>query len=181
MNHRATPAPATVTETGRSTRDARDDFLARNGFDMADYNASWVTLKLGPIPVGFPNTASRKRVVPFHDLHHVATGFGTDFVGEAEIAAYELRAGCTGPAAYILNGMAFFLGLFIAPRRTLRAWSRSRNTRTLYRHSLGYEQALAMPLGDLRRELGLPEAGLADRPSRLHRDAERRRKQAETN
>ena len=32
--------------------------------------------------------------LPWHDLHHVATGYGTGLIGEAEISAYELRAGC---------------------------------------------------------------------------------------
>ncbi len=28
--------------------------------------------------------------IPFNDLHHVATGYGTDVLGEAEIGAWEL-------------------------------------------------------------------------------------------
>ena len=42
----------------------------------------------------FPNTDSRKRAVPLHDLHHILTGYKTDWMGEAEIGAWELRAGC---------------------------------------------------------------------------------------
>jgi hypothetical protein len=32
--------------------------------------------------------------LPPHDLHHVATGFDTTLVGEAEIGAWELASGC---------------------------------------------------------------------------------------
>jgi len=32
--------------------------------------------------------------LPWHDLHHVATGYKTGLIGEAEISAYELRSGC---------------------------------------------------------------------------------------
>ncbi|MDX1390415.1 MAG: glycerophosphodiester phosphodiesterase family protein, partial [Acidobacteriota bacterium] len=48
--------------------EARDAFLAANGFSLADYDANWVKLKLGRVPLAIPNTPGRKRVVAMHDL-----------------------------------------------------------------------------------------------------------------
>lgn len=30
----------------------------------------------------FPNTHGRRRALAYHDLHHILTGYRTDFVGE---------------------------------------------------------------------------------------------------
>ena len=44
-----------------TVRDARQQYFAANGFSDAGYTDNWVTIaKLGPIPLGFPNTPSRK-------------------------------------------------------------------------------------------------------------------------
>ena len=43
----------------------------------------------------------RQRAVRWHDLHHVATRFGTDNVGEGEISAWELRRGLRGLGPYV--------------------------------------------------------------------------------
>lgn len=60
-----------------------------------------------------------------HDLHHVATGYGTTLVGEAEIGAWELASGCRHYyVAWILNLGAVVTGLFLAPRRVVRAFQR---------------------------------------------------------
>jgi hypothetical protein len=74
--------------------DARDVYFRDNGFSLAGYTDNWVKLKLGPIPIAFPNTDARKAAVKLHDLHHVATGYATTWTGEAEIAAWEIGAGC---------------------------------------------------------------------------------------
>jgi hypothetical protein len=141
---------------GSSVRAARDQYFAANGFSAAGYNDNWVALgKLGPIPLGFPNTASRKRAIPMHDLHHVATGYATTWIGEAEIGAWEIAGGCTNHwAAWVLNASAFGFGLVVAPRRTYRAFMRGRRSRTLYQ--LGWDESLLdMTVGELRRRLRL--------------------------
>lgn len=60
-------------------RDARAQYFAENGFGDGGYTAKWVKLQAGPIPLFFPNTASRVRAVRFHDLHHVVTGYDTKY------------------------------------------------------------------------------------------------------
>lgn len=96
-----------------------------------------------------------------HDLHHVATGYRTDLVGEAEIGAWELRAGCTTLAAWLYNGMAVMLGLVLGPRRVWRAFRGAKGMRTLYRLGLPYDEVLALSLSELRARLGIPVGGLS--------------------
>ena len=112
---------------------ARDIYFAENGLSLAGYSCRWVKLKVGPIPIFFPNSRARIRAVKLHDLHHVATGYRTGWRGEAEIGAWELAAGCGRHyPAWILNAIAACVGLVISPRRTLRAWRRGRKSRSLY-------------------------------------------------
>jgi hypothetical protein len=83
--------------------EARNLYFAANGFSVCDYAAPNFTIGIFGLKHKFPNTESRKRVVPLHDLHHILTGYGTDWLGEAEIGAWELRAGCNMLIAYFLN------------------------------------------------------------------------------
>jgi hypothetical protein len=72
-------------------REARARYFLQNGIDEdGGYARKWVRIKLGPVPVWFPNTTGRRAALLPHDLHHVATGYGTTLVGEAEIGAWEL-------------------------------------------------------------------------------------------
>jgi hypothetical protein len=141
-----------------TVRDARAQYFAANGFSDATYSDDWVRFHLGPIPIAFPNTASRKRAIPMHDLHHVATGYDTTLRGEAEIGAWEIAAGCTDHwAAWVLNASAFAYGLVLAPRRVYAAFLRGRHSRTLYHE--GWDAALLeLRVAELRQRLRLPDA-----------------------
>ncbi|HKW42163.1 MAG TPA: hypothetical protein VJN39_13010 [Gemmatimonadales bacterium] len=112
-------------------------------------------VKLGPIPVWFPNTEGRRRAVRLHDLHHIATGYDTSLVGEAEIGAWELAGGCADYyAAWYLNAVAVEIGLFLSPRRLWHAFVRGRHSTNLYR--LGFDERwLDDSVGALRERLGL--------------------------
>jgi len=98
------------------------------------YDDAWVVIRVGAFPVfAFPNTASRKRDVPLHDLHHVLTGYGTSLLGEAEIGAWELGSDCrASPAAVFLNCQVFGVMLPRNPRRLFWAFMRGRRARNLY-------------------------------------------------
>jgi hypothetical protein len=137
-------------------RHARADYFRKNAFgEDGGYGQPWVKLKLGPVPIWFPNTAGRRRAVRLHDLHHVATGYDTSLVGEAEIGAWELASGCANYyAAWLLNAGAVAMGLFLAPRRLWRAFVRGRSSTNLYR--LGFDERwLDETVGALRERLGL--------------------------
>ncbi len=137
-------------------RHARTEYFRQAGFGPdGGYGARWVKVQLGPLPVWFPNTQGRRRAVRLHDLHHIATGYATSLVGEAEIGAWELAAGCADYyAAWLLNIGAVAIGLLIAPRRVWQAFLRGRSCTTLYH--LGFDdRGLDDSVGGLRRRLRL--------------------------
>jgi hypothetical protein len=141
-----------------TVREARARYFADNGLSEASYRDRWLKFKVGPLRVVLPNTPSRQRAIPMHDLHHVATGYGTTIVGEAEIGAWEIAGSC-GPyaAAWILDSLAFVTGLAVAPRRTYRAFMRGRHARTLYR--IGWsDELLDLDVAELRRRIGFAAA-----------------------
>ena len=74
---------------------ARAAYYERNHFgaDGGD-SLDWLPVKMLGITFKIPNSEGRRRAVRFHDLHHVLTGYQTDFRGEAEIGAWELASGC---------------------------------------------------------------------------------------
>ncbi|MBA3457592.1 MAG: hypothetical protein H0T42_31210 [Deltaproteobacteria bacterium] len=140
-----------------NVREARARYFADNGFSEASYSDGWVKAKVGPIPICFPNSSSRKRAIPIHDLHHVATGYATTWTGEAEIGAWEIGGGCANYwAAWGLNFGAMALGLVIAPRRTLRAFRQGRATINLYQS--GWDDSLLdLSVDELRARLAIAE------------------------
>jgi hypothetical protein len=156
-----------VTTDADTLLTARDRYLRANGLD-ASYDERWVKLKAGPIPIWFPNAPGRMRAVKLHDLHHLVTGYATDWTGEAEIGAWEIASGCGSFAwAWALNLAAIPIGLVLAPRRLFRAWVRGRHSRNLYRGRTEIDDALlARPVRVVRVEMGLddpaPTATLAD-------------------
>jgi ubiquinone biosynthesis protein Coq4 len=141
-----------------TVEEAREQYFAANGFSTAAYSDRWVHVRIGPLPFAFPNFRSRRRAIPFHDLHHVATGYATTWRGEAEIGAWEIAAtfgdrGARFWAAWLLNSIMFTIGLVIAPRRVIRAFRRGRKCTSVYR--IGVDEALALDVDELRRRLGL--------------------------
>lgn len=87
-------------------------------------------------------------VLAFHDLHHVATGYATTVLGEAEFRVFEMRGGCPVPLVLTLCVGAALCGLVRAPRRMARAWRRARGARTLYDRTVSYETLLDMTVAD---------------------------------
>ncbi|OJY31259.1 MAG: hypothetical protein BGO98_45095 [Myxococcales bacterium 68-20] len=131
-------------------REARKVYFDANGFgETGGYDDAWVDFKLGPIPMPFPNTKARVEAVRYHDLHHLLTGYDTDIVGEFEIAAWEIAAGCKGyGAAWALNLGGMAGGLVRAPRRVFAAFVRGRGQRTTYGEEL--DVVLALTVGAAR-------------------------------
>ncbi|WP_437326763.1 hypothetical protein [Sorangium sp. So ce381] len=144
-------------DEGLTMREARALYFEVNRFGAdGGYGDAWVDFKLGPLPVPFPNTRARVRAVRYHDLHHVLTGYDTNAIGEFEIAAWELGAGCKGfVAAWQLNLGGLFAGLLSAPRRTVRAFFRGRRSESLYGRP--FEELLDREVGELRREMRVDE------------------------
>jgi hypothetical protein len=154
-NRRAAPGDS-GNEACLTLREARAQYFLRAGFDERSYTDRWVRLSVFGRPLlAFPNTAGRVRAVKLHDLHHVLTGYDTSWTGEGEIGAWELASGCRAHwAAWYLNFWAALIGLFVAPRRVLRAFARGRREHNLYGQELS-DALLGESLGALRARLGL--------------------------
>jgi hypothetical protein len=147
-------------------REARRQYFDENGFGDGGYDKEWVLVRLRPLPFAFPNTAQRVRSVRLHDLHHVATGYGTDMTGESEIGAWEIASSCRDHyAAWLLNLYAIAIGLFVAPRAIWRAFLRGRRSANLYGREF-HGELLEERVGALRARLRLAgdtaPASLAD-------------------
>jgi ubiquinone biosynthesis protein Coq4 len=128
-------------------------FFARYGLDREGYRAPRLVVKLGPLPLPFPNPGW----LPLHDLHHVALALPPTFWGEVELSAFELRTGPrTALIAFLCIGALFF-GALVGPRRVARAWRRYAGAVNLYREE-HYESLLTMDLEALRRRMRLPAA-----------------------
>lgn len=143
-----------------TTREARDRFLVSNGFRIEDYSAPTYTIKFWGWPIRLPNTKAHQWATPLHDLHHILTGYGTDWMGEAEIAAWELRAGCKTFVVYWLDISGAIIGLFISPSRVWQAFRQARGQRTLYRDRDLCQSVLDMTVGEVRGCLGITPGGL---------------------
>jgi hypothetical protein len=139
----------------RTLAEARVRYFDDNGFGAdGGYGDAWVDFMFGPVPFPFPNTPARVRAVRYHDLHHVLTGYATDFWGEMDISAWEIGAGCRDyAAAWQLNLGGLACGALCKPRRTLRAFARGRRSHSLY--GMPFEPLLERTVGDVRSELGL--------------------------
>jgi hypothetical protein len=156
------PFPAAWT-----VRRARDAYLEENGFTVASYADAWTEASIFGIPFKVPNTPRHRWAIMLHDLHHVATGYGTDLAGEGEISVWETRRGLRALGLYVATIVAFgsLGGTLIAPRRALAAWRASGgDRRSLFASDdteAAYEALLDMTVGELRTHLGVPQEGLA--------------------
>lgn len=151
--------PVTDLPDTLTLRDARELYMRTHGFSMEEYTKPTVQLPIFGKMVTFPNPPARQRAIARHDLHHLLTGYGTDYAGEAEIGAWELRAGCNTIFLWLINLAAVAAGLFVAPRRTWRAFRRARGQRSLYVDGRDLPALLELPIAELRRQLGIPAGG----------------------
>ena len=154
-------------------RDALGHYLAENGFTTAGYTSLRSEGSLFGLKISVPNPPSHQRALKLHDLHHVATGFGTDHAGEAEISVWQARRGLHAGghyvAAIVLTNV--LIGFLSAPRRTLAALHFPHGGCSLFDTPLDYEQLLNLTLGELRELLGLPKHGLTSLPRGVHAHA----------
>lgn len=154
-------------------KEARETYFAQNGFTEAGYTAPTFEFDVFGLRIRIPNFKANQEALPLHDLHHTLTGYGTDLTGEAEVAAWELAAGCSNLFLYAVNSAAALFGLGLSPIRVIKAFLKGLGHQSLYLSSLSYEEMLSLTLGELRQKLNIPEDGVAEYPGRLHRYAPR--------
>jgi hypothetical protein len=164
------PLPATLT-----VREARDHYLAENGFTVDAYESKWTDASFLGVKFRVPNTAKHRWGIMLHDLHHVATGYGTDLAGEGEISAWEAHRGLRALGPYVggIVASGALMGLLLAPRRSMEAWRVSGTGDSLFDSTTAYESLLAMTVGELRELLGVPRDGLQRGTRNLHAYAPR--------
>ncbi len=154
-----------------SVKQGLDAFLRENGYSFEQYDAPRTPASLLRIRFSVPNTARHRWAIMLHDLHHVATGFGTNAVGEGEISAWEFRRGIRPLGLYVgsIVTSGVLLGMLVAPRRTVRSWRASGRQPSLFllpEHT--FAELLQLTIGELRALLGVPEQGLSVNRRRLH-------------
>jgi ubiquinone biosynthesis protein Coq4 len=143
------PSSLTVSE-------ARLRYFADNMFGDGGYDSKFTKSKVGPIVIYLPNSETRSRGLRIHDLHHIATGYATTILGEAEVSAWELGSGGIGKyvSAKGFLYLGVFAGLFINPRAVHRAYRRGKGCRNLY-HLEFTDELLSVTVGELRRQMGI--------------------------
>ncbi len=143
---------------GRETmRSERSRFWADNGFGVdGGYDEPWQDASFGGIPYAVPNPRGRADALRVHDLHHLLTGYGTDWRGESEIASWELGSGGAGRYAYawFIALFGFVVGVLTMPFRTWRAFRRGRGASNLYGLQRPME-LLDASVSSVRAKLGL--------------------------
>src|SRR5215217_1830145 len=149
-------APASLPPESLSLREARARFFAESGFAPdGGYGKRWFRVEAWPVAIYLPNLKARVEALPLHDIHHIVAGYATDWRGEGEVGAWEIAGGCGRYwVAWILNFGTFAAGLFLAPRRTWRAFVRGRHSRNLYGGEYS-ESLLDETVGAMRQRLGL--------------------------
>jgi ubiquinone biosynthesis protein Coq4 len=130
---------------------ARDRYLASAGFTTESYVDPKFVVKLAFLKMTFTNPG----LLPWHDLHHVATGYDASLLGESEISVFELRAGWGKPLILFLCCGSLLVGLWLSPRRMWQAWKKARGASSLYGTGVPYEKLLAMNVGELRKLMKL--------------------------
>ena len=165
--------PGHPLDPSMRVRDALSAYLDENGFTRAAYDDAWTKASFFGLPLAVPNTKRHRWAIMLHDLHHVATGFGTDLPGEGEVSAWEVRGGLGGLDLYVTSIVlaGALAGVLLVPRRTLRAYRAA--VANLFHASVDYEALLDGTVGELRERLGVPREGLATAPRLLHPDAPR--------
>lgn len=138
-------------ESTQTVRAARAHYFQTNGFAPdGNYSDRWVPLSFGPVTFYLYNSAARKRAVPLHDLHHLATGYETTPQGEALVAIWELASGTKDKwFAFFINVPALLYGFLLWPKPAIGAWRRGRRSNNLY-HLDFSEELLELTVDELR-------------------------------
>jgi hypothetical protein len=155
-----TPAsfPGTLTAPEALARFYAEQALPDGGTDGAllDWGSAF------GIPIPIVNTRARFEALPYHDLHHLVAGYGTDEAGEAEISGWTLGTGGGSWFGEVYDSGAFLLGMVRFPRRTIRAFYRGRQCRNLYRRPA--EHWVQHDLATLRAYAGTDAVAGPDAP-----------------
>ena len=137
-------------------REALKAFYERENLPAHGNQTVWVDwVTAFGIPFPLPNLFGRTKVLPYHDLHHIITGYRTDEAGECEVGAWCLATGKEPLLGILYDGISTTLGLLRFRERTLAAWRQGRKCQTLYHYPI--EELLDMEVEDIRALAGLEQ------------------------
>jgi len=140
----------------------RAAYFAENGFSADAYEAPLAEASLFGIKVRYPNTPGHRRALMAHDVHHLVTGYGSDHLGEGEVSAWEAASGL-GAIDWYVRGivvLGIVVGLLYSPRRIWAAFRAGLRCRNAFASQ--FDVSLdSLPIGVLRRRLGVPVNGLS--------------------
>ncbi|HZR82457.1 MAG TPA: hypothetical protein VFD92_15290 [Candidatus Binatia bacterium] len=143
-----------------TVREAMGEFFERRGIKPRDESVDewlrekWAYTAIGSHRIPIKPLYGYKKVVILHDVHHLVAGYDTSWIGELEVAAWELGSGGCGPYLLMWNNriLAFLIGLLVAPVRTLRAFRRGRTQRNVYRFDC--RTLLGRDIDEIRKWVG---------------------------
>lgn len=143
--------------TDMKVADARAQWLEDNGLDPNPYNKDFKLLG-----INFGQGDKLMGLLQSHDLHHVATGYGTDYIGELEISAWETAA--RGPMlARLIGAFGTLAALVVSPKRIYNAFKAGLGAKSIYATEGGAGVMLGCTVGQMRQQLGVPLAGLGQK------------------
>lgn len=121
------------------------------------YDSDHVTIEFTRnITLYIPNWDARRKALLKHDVHHIVTGYKSNFLGETEIAAWEIGSGCWQyGAALALNMPGLAIGFWINLPKMFRAFVLGVRTRNLYSDMVSDTDATNMTVLQIREMLGL--------------------------
>lgn len=146
-----------MSDNNRTIQTALNEFFAQyNLGEDGGLNDDWAYMDMMWFRIPFPNTAARKKALVYHDVHHLTTGYKSNWQGEAEVGAWEISTGC-GPykAALFLDSGAMAVGMIFYPVKTFHAFIRGQRTRNLYLNTYTREQLMPMRIAEVQQLLGL--------------------------
>lgn len=126
--------------------------LGREAFED-DFN--WANFN--GIQVPYPNLPWRKKMMHLHDVNHVLTEYDTSWIGEGEIAAFELASGYPGKTAvaYLYAPFSLAIGFLFSPSRIIQAFRRGLCMRNACHLNLSKEILFNSTVAELRATLGI--------------------------
>ncbi len=137
-------------------RDALQVFYGSEslGQDAFIAKINYADFKIFKLP--FPNLKKRREIVYLHDINHVLSGYDTSWMGEGEVAAWELGSGFPPRCwvGYFYAPFTLMIGLVLSPVRVYRAFLRGRRQKNSCYADLSKEEIFNLSVKDLKIILG---------------------------
>lgn len=126
-------------------------------------NEGWNKFKINCFTIAFPNL--HKKGYLLHDVNHLLCGYGINWFGEFETAAWEIGSG--GRKGFGLSWfypiIGFLLGLILIPQRAMNAYREGCKRKNAHLLSKKFE-ILELDMEELKKLSHYDEIKINDRP-----------------